>query len=712
MRSAFCAGAVLLAACASGEAPSPSTAAPDVRAAREMEVPSPILGPESAAEPSPVDLPAFPPPPYPEPAALDSLFGAEYDAALAAVVLHRGTARCTQPDLSIVGQGRFRLPLYEALQSDPTLSDRYARTLRDGAFFSAGALETSSMFAAARLGAIVRRGLLGDPLADEVKEAEKEGALKAALEALGAGQVPDTGDAVPPRVQAAAALVLRASARADAWIARAFERCSDPGGIRVRSPAEATLVLAEEGDQDELRRLFEREAGEVDLRYLARAAAEVTLAADRASAWVAEAKGSGPFEYQCGTERGIVQLRGGGDDADGGTAEGPYLLRIDTGGNDRYAGGAASARGCPVSVLIDAGGDDTYESVDDQPAFGAGSFGVGVLVDLEGNDRYTLRGPHSIGLGAGVFGVGALLDRAGDDAFAGDGFCMGAGTVGWGTCADLSGNDRYEAFSFSQGYGGVLGVGILTDTGGDDRYVLNDHDIRRPAAQSKEHNDSLGQGFGLGVRADYIDGHSLAGGVGILADREGDDAYSCGVFGQGGGYWMGVGMLLDGAGNDSYDGVWYVQGACAHFAVGILDDASGDDRYTATLNMAQGAGHDYSLGVLLDHAGNDRHRAPNLSLGGGNSNGVGIFVDGGGDDVYQSAGTTLGLASMEAGPEVPTLRHGSLTFGAFLDLGGTDSYLLPDGSPQPFAGRGRTWTQAERAGKPPFSNLRGVGADR
>jgi hypothetical protein len=648
------------------------------------------------------------PPGYPEPVALASLFGLDYDRALRAAGLDRGTGRCSPPDMSVTAYGRFPTPLYAALQGDPTLSDRYAKVLREAAFASATGLEPASMYAATRLGVIVRTGLLGDPLEEAVKAAERPGALEAAFEREGF-QDPPPLDAVPPKVRAAAALILGACRRAQEWIGYAGPRDAK---IRDRAAADACVVLADNGDDDRLRWEFEEGVGRTDLRHLARAAAEVELAVDRASRWVAEAKDAPPFEYRVKAGAWTLLLRGGGDDADGAEDRGPFLLRIDTGGNDRYAAGAAASAACPVSVLIDGGGDDVYEAAPGEPAFGAGTFGVGLLVDLAGSDRYVLKGTKSLGLGAGVFGVGALLDAGGDDVYQGDGFCEGAGACGWGTLTDLGGKDRYEAFRFSQGFGFVQGAGVLTDLGGDDVYRLNDADLRYPSAQSKEHNDSLGQGFGFGVRADYLDGHSLAGGVGILADREGDDAYTCGVFGQGAGYWMGVGMLLDGAGRDRYEGVWYVQGACAHFAVGILEDAGGDDVYRATMNMAQGAGHDFSLGVLLDRAGNDEYTAPNLSLGGGNSNGMGVLIDGGGNDVYRSRGTTLGLASMEAGPGVPTIRHGALTLGVFLDLGGADVYLDADGKPQPFAGDGRLWRQAEREGKPAYSNTRGVGLDR
>ncbi len=712
MRKSILAAGLLVAACATrGDAPSGP----------------PAFAPEMPSAPEAPKAPAAT-----EPEALRSLFGPEYDEALSAIGLTRETARVTASDFSLMAQGRFGTKLFEGLEADPTLADRWSRTLRDGAFASAGTAENASLFAAARLGVAVRLGLLGDPMEKRVKEAGEEGALERQMwrvlsrpdapERIPGDQQPilqvNGLDAVPAPVQAAAALLLGAMLDAEPWLrpegAFAFHRPSGSGPtLRDGSAADATLLLSGEDESDGRRRLFEDEAARTDLRYLARGSALVLLAADRAAAMLREAGETGPFTWRMDTPRGRILLNGSGDDADGEDPPAAWLLRIDTGGDDVYRGGAAAVAGVPASVLVDVSGNDTYEAPADTAAFGAGFFGVGVLLDLAGDDRYAIAGGRSLGLGAGVFGVGALLDGGGDDAYSGQGFCQGAGAVGWGTLTDRGGSDFYDAYFFSQGFGYVLGAGVLTDLAGDDRYTMNDTDLKSPSAQSKDHNSSLGQGFGFGVRADYLDGHSLAGGVGILADREGNDRYTCGVFGQGGGYWMGVGMLLDGAGDDAYSGVWYVQGACAHFAVGILDEGGGNDTYTATMNMAQGAGHDYSLGVLLDRGGNDVYRAPNLSLGGGNADGVGILIDAGGDDVYQSRGITLGHASVATPVEAATVRHASLTLGVFLDLGGgRDAWFEPPETVQPFAGNGRTWTREERTGAAPVSNERGVGADR
>ncbi|MEO0108667.1 MAG: hypothetical protein ABIK62_05785, partial [candidate division WOR-3 bacterium] len=214
---------------------------------------------------------------------------------------------------------------------------------------------------------------------------------------------------------------------------------------------------------------------------------------------------------------------------------------------------------------------------------------------------------------------------------------------------------------------------------------------------------------GFGKRADFADGHSLAGGLGFLIDGAGDDSYSCGVFGQGCSYWYGVGLLADFAGCDCYRGVWYVQGAGAHFGVAMLWDGAGNDRYCATMNMAQGAGHDFTVGWLIDEAGADRYDAPNLSLGAGNDNGLGLFWDKGGDDTFAVISPmTLGRANITAS-KVPSLRAYLLCLGVFLHTGGGKS-VYP--SSIPFAGPRRTWVQSMTETRALLPLEKGVGLDR
>ncbi len=141
----------------------------------------------------------------------------------------------------------------------------------------------------------------------------------------------------------------------------------------------------------------------------------------------------------------------------------------------------------------------------------------------------------------------------------------------------MQGNDTYDCHSQAQGFGGVKGFGALVDVRGDDKYVADDTKIDNPAPQTAQHNTSLSQGVGFGRRANPGDGHSMAGGVGMLVDGAGNDFYKCGVFGQGVSIVQPRRSCVDFGGNDSYDGVWYVQGSAAHYSLGCLLDLGGDD---------------------------------------------------------------------------------------------------------------------------------------
>jgi hypothetical protein len=209
----------------------------------------------------------------------------------------------------------------------------------------------------------------------------------------------------------------------------------------------------------------------------------------------------------------------------------------------------------------------------------------------------------------------------------------------------------------------------------------------------------MAQGAGYGYRSDYLTGHSLSGGIGILYDAGGKDSYLCGVFGQGTGYWEGVGVLWDEKGDDRYQGMWYVQGAAAHYAFGYLEDIAGNDTYIAEMNMALGAGHDFSVGMMLDRAGGDTYSAPNLSLGAGNANGIGVFADLLGNDKYTSTGLTLGKASEATRGSI---RERALCLGLFIDLDGADTYP-PAASWAKNGARTANWT--DRGPFPPESQV-------
>ncbi|MBM3314452.1 hypothetical protein FJY71_01225, partial [candidate division WOR-3 bacterium] len=142
---------------------------------------------------------------------------------------------------------------------------------------------------------------------------------------------------------------------------------------------------------------------------------------------------------------GPVVIAGYGNDRH---AENAALL-IDLGGNDTYlnnAGGCGRSGG--VAVCIDHAGDDGYETPDSNYVQGFGFLGVGVLVDLAGNDAY--RAKH-FAQGTGILGFGVLWDKAGNDTFSAHAFCQGAGMFGFGTLLDDAGSDVYDCATMGQG---------------------------------------------------------------------------------------------------------------------------------------------------------------------------------------------------------------------------------------------------------------------
>ncbi len=397
------------------------------------------------------------------------------------------------------------------------------------------------------------------------------------------------------------------------------------------------------------------------------------------------------------TRKGLIVIGTSGDDVF--EYYNPPLLIVDGGGDDIYRL-AGYPNSYPASIIVDLAGNDQYLSQDStRPGLGGAILGLSIVIDKAGDDRYEAT---AIAQGAGIFGVGLLIDGSGDDVYLAQQWSQGLGAFGTGVLADSAGNDSLYCLGTSQGFGYTRGCGILVNVEGNDRYVAEDDSLFQPSAQTEEHNSSLAQGVGFGKRADYLDGHSWAGGVGVLCDGSGDDVYSAGLFAQGCAYWYATGMLLDREGDDRYNGVWYVQGSGAHFGVGYLDDFAGRDVYTATHNMAIGAGHDFSLGYFNERGGDDTYNAPNLSLGGGNANGIGIFHDYSGNDTYNtSGGVTLGQANSSDAGRRRLLR----VFGLFVDEGGTDSYK------ESYATNGSRWIgpSSSEGELPP--NVIGVGID-
>jgi len=643
--------------------------------------------------------------------------------ALAQVGLDTSALGIDRADRGFYGGDKYRLHYFDVLSDDPLKAPVYIPMLRDrltGKEQTASSLQAEC---ANFIGRNIRVTLVEEPLAVYLPKCETNTALYDALVFANARLLePSTLDyvyaptefiqeecsSVPPGMQYAAAVLIYGSFLAQEYRNAAFDDYYGEGveflfdhAVRYAAEDLATTDAgwneqkdhgdsASEGESvDEITpaidfntRNVEDALDQVHWGYLYAGAAHLAHAVDLA---VARLKSSNlPYmlkERSFDTPIGTVVFGSSRYDR---YDNGNVFIRIDPAGNDIYQGGGATKDfNNWVSVQIDVAGNDRYIPDDFAlPAQGAGVMGYGFQIDFAGDDSYKA---SALAQGTGLFGCGILLDYAGNDRYEVIASGQASGWFGTGVLADFGGDDTYDCYEFSQGFGYTLGGGLLLDTMGADVYTANDTDIRYPSAQSAEHNGSLAQGFGFGKRADYVDGYSMAGGVGALIDGAGSDKYTCGVFGQGCAYWYGVGILADKSGDDSYFGQWYVQGSGAHFAVGVLNDGGGNDIYTAPMQMAQGAGHDFSVGFLYEEDGNDVYNAKRLCNGGGNANGVGIFWDEHGDDTYNcDGGACLGMPSAA---KTGGLRDVIYTIGLFVDTGGRDSYNVAF----PFAGDNRSW---------------------
>lgn len=664
-----------------------------------------------------------------------------FEQALEQIGLDTAEMKLDSDERGFFGGDKFRLPFFDALYSDPWRISPYSRRITDTLLEKHSDLPVVLIGAQGRINQAVRLGLVGDELEPYKARVEELGteSLAVALAELenylgnaGAGaeqyKVPGaraTGNyaQLPAVLRDNAALLIFVIPDVLEYRRLGLTQPIRALGYDPQAVYEQVLEATLAGEQDDEQAdplhdlqstlLVEQLLEKVDFRLVNTGATLLALAFQSActdlqtrQAEVANYTGN----YSVSTTLGYVRL---GDLRNMQFAsDAPQLLHLAT--RDTGSPGNASTSSyqhcVSLCIALDGAAVTTKQPVDWAGRKAAGIFGYGYFADLAGNDCYT---SGDAALGFGLFGCGLLYDAAGDDTYTAVNAVQGCGIYGTGLLIDGGGSDKYLCFQQGQGYGFTLGIGVLLDAGiGSDSYTADDTDIRYPSPQSELHNVSMAQGVGNGLRGDYTNGHSWAGGVGILADGGGDDSYSCGVFGQGCAYWYGIGILADKGGNDSYFGQWYVQGAGAHFGVAALQDEAGNDSYRAPMNQSIGAGHDFTVAWFEDVAGDDSYYGCNLSLGTGNANGLGVFWDQVGNDRYETRGITLGQAG---GVAVASLREYMLTLGVFVDGGGQDIYLESSVETQSatelsFAGDGLSWARPG-ASQPAMPLELGCGVD-
>jgi hypothetical protein len=442
----------------------------------------------------------------------------------------------------------------------------------------------------------------------------------------------------------------------------AIDTTKDP--VRKRA-----LRIAEEG---RLAALFGK-ADRVDLASLADGARMLAALAD--TAWVREfarnvAAQKNPM-HTPGVEGDIIAVWDTplGRCVIGGAGPnrytGNFRFILDPGGDDIY-----ELPPVPVGTfryVADVAGDDIYRNTVTGQGSGIGC--VDVLVDLAGDDTYRASGYAQ---GAGLLGVGILADFAGDDIYNSRWCSQGAAFLGIGILYDGSGSDSYNSGIYSQAFGYVKGFGALLERGGNDSYRAGWKFADPLARIAHKSYIAMSQGFGFGMRP-WTTGIGTDGGIGMLADLEGDDLYASDFFSQGGSYWYALGILYDGSGSDRYTAGLYSQGSGIHLSFGALLDDSGDDTYDAYAGLEQGNAHDWSAGCLEDWEGNDTYRAAGSSQGSALNVSFAWLLDSHGDDQYYVKLSDTTLA--QGGGNYNRIR-GMGSMGLLLDLGhGDDQYI-------------------------------------
>ena len=252
-----------------------------------------------------------------------------------------------------------------------------------------------------------------------------------------------------------------------------------------------------------------------------------------------------------------------------GAAIGGLGLLFDAAGNDRYAShGFALGFGGPqgVGAAIDLQGDDDYQCGNKYPS----AYNEEDAPNGKPGDPMFQYDCFGLGTAAGRR---LLTKRQEWQAYDLAG--------GWGLLLDVEGNDRYRSANFSQGHGYFFGVGAFLDLSGNDEYVAARYGHGSSAhygvgfftdRQGADHYASTGPFYNGGVAWDH--GMSVMIDAGTESDRYGFQSSN----GLGKADYSGWGLFIDEGGNDSYqtkDGY----GHSSQRGIGGFFDLKGTDTY-------------------------------------------------------------------------------------------------------------------------------------
>ncbi|MBI5851143.1 MAG: hypothetical protein HZB39_08960 [Planctomycetes bacterium] len=312
----------------------------------------------------------------------------------------------------------------------------------------------------------------------------------------------------------------------------------------------------------------------------------------------------------------------------------------------------------PLALAVDFGGDDVWSAA---ATSAEPEHPVCVVVDLFGNDLYEPAAEVEVGRpaqGGACLGIAILCDQFGDDRYRGGRLAQGAAAGGVGVLVDLQGKDEYQGDAYVQG-AACFGVGLLVEVAGDDSFdaALYAQGMAGPIAigmcvdvAGKDLRRATGRyPSSYGTAGEFM-AMSQGCAIGMRTLAEGK-VHVAGGFG----------ILVDGGGDDRSTVGEFGYGIGYYLGTGIVRDRGGDDVVEASrYGIATGAHQ--AVGLVLDDDGDDRYVNRHVaSIAGNWDHMVSILVDARGDDVYEAGGISLGSSTITS-------------FAALIDGAGKDRY--------------------------------------
>lgn len=305
-----------------------------------------------------------------------------------------------------------------------------------------------------------------------------------------------------------------------------------------------------------------------------------------------------------------------------------------------------------AALIIDLGGNDTYAAQSTRSDLGRP---VNVVIDLAGDDVY--QGDGMFSQACGLLGLSILVDANGKDRYSAGRVAQGASAVGVGILIDRAGNDLYEGDAFVQG-AGCFGMGCLADIAGDDvmNAKIDSMAFAWPrsagfvvdGAGSDQRTATGGYGSSYGTPGEFA-GQSLGAAFGFRF-------VACGGFA----------IFVDGGGDDITKVGEMGFGMGYYFGCGIVRDRGGNDKVYASRYGIAAAAHQ-ALSAVIDDRGNDLwDNAHTASIAGNWDTTYSFFLDLQGNDVYRGAGISTGGATITS-------------LAVFVDAAGVDRYETTDG---------------------------------